>query len=194
MADAGEDPVASIAALAEAIDRDAAAIQRRQAASMQCRAGCSDCCRARLSITRVEAEFLRRGLERAPRATRRKLASRTREAGREMCPALDPRGRCDVYSHRPLICRSYGVPLRHRREVALVNPPVLDVCDLNFVGTPLACLPPEDAIDQTDLDAAVAGIDDAYCERNGLPRGERIPIARILADQDPDATGTDLTP
>jgi Fe-S-cluster containining protein len=29
------------------------------------------------------------------------------------CPALDPgSGRCDLYAHRPLACRSYGLPVR----------------------------------------------------------------------------------
>jgi Fe-S-cluster containining protein len=26
------------------------------------------------------------------------------------CPALDADGRCGVYSHRPLVCRSMGIP------------------------------------------------------------------------------------
>jgi len=187
--DASQDPVARIAELASETDRAFAAIQQRQAPFMLCRAGCRDCCRARLSITRVEAEFLRRGLAGLPASVRGELARRTRDEGREMCPALDPQGRCEVYASRPLICRSYGVPLRHRREVALVHPPVIDVCDLNFVGTPLRTLPAGDVIDQTGLEAAVAGIDADYCERNHLPQRERIPIARILADQDPGATG-----
>ncbi len=56
---------------------------------MQCRAGCSACCRARLSITRVEEAFLRRGLETLSNEKRAELSSRTREEHREMCPALD---------------------------------------------------------------------------------------------------------
>lgn len=154
---------------------------------MRCRSGCSACCRARLSITRVEEAFLRRGLASLCRSTRAEMAGRTREEKREMCPALDPEGRCQVYAHRPLICRSYGVPLRRRREVALINSPVLDVCDLNFVGSRLESLPGEDVIDQTTLEAAVAEIDDEYCAASGAPRGERIPIAHILATSSPGA-------
>jgi Fe-S-cluster containining protein len=101
-----------------------------------------------------------------------------------MCPALDAQGHCRVYASRPLICRSYGVPLRHRREVTLVNPPIIDVCDKNFIGTPLKMLPSTDVLDQTSLDATLSGIDAEYCDRNGLPAGERIPIAQILATPD----------
>ena len=56
---------------------------------MVCRAGCSACCRARLSITRVEEAFLRRGLASLSQTRRDELSARTREAGRELCPALD---------------------------------------------------------------------------------------------------------
>lgn len=168
-------------ALAERVDAEFAAIQKRQATHMQCRAGCSACCRARLSITRVEEARLARGLASLSRERRAELAARTREENREMCPALDDDGRCGVYPFRPLICRSYGVPLRHRGKVPLVNPPVLDSCDLNFVGTSLHVLPPGDVLDQTALVQELEAIDRHYCIDNELPAGERIPIARILA-------------
>ena len=105
-----------------------------------------------------------------------------------MCPALDPHGRCQVYDSRPLICRSFGVPLRRRREVIVVNPPVIDVCDLNFVDTPVNTLGDADVLDQTSLEAAVSEIDADYCERHGFPLRERIPIAQILATPDRDRT------
>ena len=178
---ATKDPLSRLAELAAQVDREFAEIQHRQGAQMQCRSGCSACCRLRLSITRVEETSLRRGLASMPESVRDVLAGRTRDENREMCPALDPEGRCQLYAHRPLICRSFGVPQRRRREVVLVNPPVIDVCDLNFVGTRLHTLPAEDVLDQTSLDAAVAEIDYDYCESNDLPKGERVPIAHILA-------------
>lgn len=147
---------------------------------MQCRAGCSDCCRARLSITRVEASFLRGGLATLTERARAELSARTREKGREMCPALDDDGRCGIYAFRPLICRTYGAPLRHRHEVPMVNPPIVDVCDLNFVEVSLEALPTEDVYDQTAAVESLDEIDREHCDRNGLPRGERIPIARLL--------------
>ena len=30
------------------------------------------------------------------------------------CPALEPDGRCGVYAHRPLVCRSMGIPTEDR--------------------------------------------------------------------------------
>lgn len=175
-----EDSIDRAAALAARADAGFAAIHHRRSVEMQCRAGCSACCRARLAITRVEEAFLRRGLASLPGERRAEIAARTREDGREMCPALDDDGRCGVYPFRPLICRTYGAPLRHRSAVPMVRPPLVDVCDLNFVGIAPASLPPEDVIEQTSLVEQLDEIDLEYCESNDLPAGERIPIASIL--------------
>ena len=179
---AKDDPIDRLARLAAGVDAEFAAIQGRQASRMQCRAGCSACCRARLSITHVEEAFLRRGLETLSRGKRDELSARTREEGREMCPALDPEGRCDVYEFRPLICRSYGVPLRHRAEVPLVRPPVVDCCDLNFTDVEPGSLPERDQLDQTAVVESVESLDREYCADRGLSPERRIPIAEILRD------------
>ena len=175
-----DEPIERLAALAERVDADFAAIHARQAAQMQCQAGCSACCRARLSITRVEEAFIRRGMAAFSDERRAELSARTGEENREMCPALDGDGRCGIYPFRPLICRSYGVPLRHRRPVALVNPPVIDVCDLNFAETSLKILPSGDVFDQTALVEELETIDRDHCTDNNLPQRDRTPIAHIL--------------
>jgi len=97
-----------------------------------------------------------------------------------MCPALDGDGRCGIYPFRPLICRTYGVPLRHRRAVPLVNPPIIDACDLNFTDTSLRVLSSADAFDQTAVVEALETIDRDHCADNDLPQRERILIAHIL--------------
>jgi Fe-S-cluster containining protein len=46
------------------------------------------------------------------------------------CPALDPRsGRCELYAHRPVACRTYGPPLRYAGAPA-------EPCRLCFQGAP----------------------------------------------------------
>jgi Fe-S-cluster containining protein len=175
-----DEPVGRLATLLDEVDANFAVIQERQAARMQCRAGCSACCRARLSITDVEEAFLRRGLATFSNERRAELSARTREENREMCPALDDDGRCGIYPFRPLICRTYGVPLRHRGAVALVNPPVIEVCDLNFTETSLEALPPGDVLDQTALVERLEAIDSDHRAAHDLPGGHRIPIALIL--------------
>ena len=42
------------------------------------------------------------------------------------CPALSDAGECMIYDSRPLVCRTFGLPLRDRERY------IGDVCDLNF--------------------------------------------------------------
>ncbi len=87
------------------------------------------------------------------------------------CPALDPAtGGCDLYAHRPLSCRAYGLPVRFGK---LDLPP----CRLCFVGAPQAAIetsrvePDPDRIEGLILDRA---------EKAGEPKGETI-VAYALA-------------
>ena len=50
-------------------------------------------------------------------------------ANDEPCPALDPKtGSCDLYSARPMTCRTFGPPVRSGSEEAL------GICELCFHG------------------------------------------------------------
>lgn len=183
-----ETPRARLVRLAESIDRRFERIRGRHGERIACRAGCTACCRARLSITRIEAARLRDELRSGPAERRAAIAARAGRPGREHCPALDDHGRCDVYDVRPLICRSFGVPLRRRREVPLIQPPRLDVCDLNFTDTPLTSLPADDVIDQHEIERTLDGIDADWCAARDLPRRERLPLANVLVEACEDDT------
>jgi len=100
----------------------------------------------------------------------------------EMCPALDANGCCQIYDARPVICRSHGVPLRYRHPVPLIHPSRIDVCDKNFTEVSMRSVPVEDLLDQTSLTGELAKIDAGYCDEHELPRGERVPLAQILAE------------
>lgn len=176
------DAVDRFEELALAVEREFEAIRRRNAGCMECQKGCSDCCRCRLSITRLEEAHLRRGLARLPESVRRELSESARDETREMCPALDANGACRVYEARPLICRSHGVPLRYRYPVPLIHPSRIDVCEKNFQDVSTQSIPADDVIDQTGLTAELTEIDDQFCDEHGLERGERVPLAHILAE------------
>ena len=169
--------------LAQEVGRAFDAIRERNRSAMGCRVGCTDCCRGRLSITHVEAAYLRRGLVGVPRSVRQELSRRAADESREMCPALDPNGRCQIHAFRPLVCRSYGAPLRYRPPVSIIGPPVIDVCDKNFAGIDTSQQPDEDILDQTDLNDRLTRINEEYCAALGLAADERIPIAHVLAER-----------
>ena len=177
------ESIARFDSLARDVAREFEAIRQRNSGRMECREGCADCCRCRLSITRVEEAYLREGLKHLPQSVRLELKTRaTAEIHtNEMCPALDANGCCQIYESRPLICRSHGVPLRYRHPVPLIHPSRIDVCEKNFTEVPTKSVPLEDVLDQTSLTGKLAKIDAAYCDEHELPSGERVLLAHILA-------------
>lgn len=87
------------------------------------------------------------------------------------CPALDPgTGACDLYEHRPLSCRTFGLPVRYGEER-------LAPCELNFrAASPAeleaAAVTPDPADDEGHLLATVVA--------GGGPAGDTI-VAAVLA-------------
>jgi Fe-S-cluster containining protein len=52
-------------------------------------------------------------------------------ANDEPCPVLDPvTGTCDLYEHRPILCRTFGPPMRSEGDNGEVN---LATCELCFI-------------------------------------------------------------
>ena len=70
--------------------------------------------------------------------------------------------------------------------MALIHPPVVEVCDKNFTGSALKVLSDDDVLDQTELVEALTEINRDHCRRHGLPDVVRVPIAQILATSAPD--------
>ena len=42
------------------------------------------------------------------------------------CPNLSDKGECMIYDSRPLVCRTFGLPIRDGKKY------IGDICDLNF--------------------------------------------------------------
>ncbi len=119
----------------------------------QCRAGCTLCCFGLFEISRLDLALLERGLERlAPKDRERvereadailekhphpdawdECSDEEREeffqntAGVK-CPLLDRNGCCSAYESRPLLCRTFGLPIREGERY------IGDECGLNFLG------------------------------------------------------------
>src|SRR5213592_3946040 len=124
--------------------------QRQYGEKIHCRKGCSDCCGQMFQITELEAAHISRAVKELSPEARVRMKQRAREylpqreallekrdvpdawgslpppGLRLPCPALED-GACRIYSHRPLICRKYGIPLYNPRK-----PEQLFACELNF--------------------------------------------------------------
>lgn len=121
-----------------------------QPQNLQCRRGCTLCCYGAFEISAADVALIAEGLvqlepeqrsrilERAEAMIREARQPNLREATeREKheffnrsasipCPALDDSGACSIYENRPLVCRTFGVPLRDGRNFSG------EVCELNF--------------------------------------------------------------
>ena len=137
------------AVLAQA-DEHFARVMQSQPQNLQCGAGCSLCCYGLFEIGSGDVPVIAEGLEKLHPARRKKIIRRAleivessahpnlRECAPEEkeaffertqatpCPNLDETGRCMMYENRPLVCRTFGLPLREGRKY------IGDICDLNF--------------------------------------------------------------
>ena len=134
-------------------DRHFARAMAEQPQAFQCRLGCTLCCVGLFEIGAADVAVIASGLSELDPADRAVIIARAaanvaetdhpdlREAGaaeREEffertsdipCPALDDRGGCSIYSHRPLVCRTFGVPIRNGEEY------LGQECELNFTSS-----------------------------------------------------------
>ncbi len=117
---------------------------------IQCRLGCTDCCHHLFRITEIEAAYISNYVKGLSLDARRRLEERARQYQQERerlladnavpdawgtlpapgmrlaCPALE-NGACQIYAHRPLVCRKFGMPLFHPQK-----PDRVFACELNF--------------------------------------------------------------
>lgn len=175
---------------------------------IHCGRGCCDCCSQMFQITEVEAAYISSAVKQLPEERRARLQARAREylAQREKllasrnipdawgslpppglrlpCPALED-GACSIYSHRPLICRRYGIPLYNPQK-----PERIFACELNFK-------PGEEIMDSdlieihTRLYGDWAAVQAEYNQQGGRRDPKPLTVARaILEDFEPYLPGS----
>lgn len=131
-------------------DRHFASITSAQPQNLMCRLGCTMCCHGLFEIGAADVSLIADGLDSLPAADREALIRRAGEIIEKTshpdlrgcepdekeaffarsenvpCPALGPDGACSIYEWRPIVCRTFGLPLREGRRY------IGDVCELNF--------------------------------------------------------------
>jgi len=120
------------------IDRIASRLSARHGDRLQCRRGCNACCLDDLTVTAVEAERIQ--------DHHGDWLARAAPHPDGACAFLDGAGACRIYSDRPSVCRSQGLPLRVLFEDE--NEEIVerrDICPLNLEGGPALGELPEDA-------------------------------------------------
>ncbi|MDP8223897.1 MAG: YkgJ family cysteine cluster protein [Candidatus Lernaella stagnicola] len=118
------------------VDRTAAGIVERLPRSLKCGPGCASCCQDDLTVFAVEALRIRREF---PDVLKGGVPG---PVGR--CAFLDGEDRCRVYSARPYVCRTQGLPLRWLVEQDGEWVEYRDICPINDDDFPLVELPESD--------------------------------------------------
>jgi Fe-S-cluster containining protein len=153
--------LSELVALHDEIDRETRALAAVHGGRLQCRRGCHACCVDELTVTRIEAERIRRA---HPALLATGMPHPT-----GACAFLDEGGACRVYTERPLVCRSQGLPLQifFEDEAGEIEER-RDICPLNLEGgPPLEALADEECwlvgvheLRLTAIDEAAGGSDE----------------------------------
>ena len=129
-------------------------IAESQPQNLQCGRGCSLCCYGLFEIGSGDVPLIAEGLEKLHPSRRKMIVRRAQEivessnhpdlrncsadekeafferTASTPCPNLNERGECLMYEHRPLVCRTFGLPLRNGHDY------IGDICELNFIDAP----------------------------------------------------------
>lgn len=149
------DPLRNLRALRAKLGHHAAGLEQIHARHLACQRGCDGCCQTERTVSAIEYRALEDALDTLDPATRERLAGQV-EA--DHCTLLLD-GACAMYAHRPLICRSHGLPMvmdGHR-----------DVCPLNFTEGDIHALPDDEVLSVDALTAILVAVNQLYCQEEG---------------------------
>lgn len=157
-------------------------IVRRNEQDIHCRKGCSSCCHTRIELFPVEFDRLKTAFQNLPRS----LQNRLRESAMAnwdhgICPMLVD-GACSIYTHRPAICRTHGLPLYS--AVRQNSGGAVSVCSLNFTAGPT--FSDQDLIDVDEIGMTLIGANLEYTRAAGAlqaPQATRKLLDVVLEGQ-----------
>jgi uncharacterized protein len=133
------------------VDEAAGRLERVHAGRFRCSVGCSSCCVDEITVFEVEAQNI--VLQFAT------LLEEEIPHPEGACAFMDSKGECRIYSHRPYVCRTQGLPLRwleedEEEEIFEMR----DICPLNDEGEPLEELDEEDCWTIGPFEERLAGL------------------------------------
>lgn len=161
--------------LLDRIDNLCNRITEEFSGEISCRAGCSGCCR-HLTVFAAEAANLLDAVGKLSAGQRALLAERLSWPESSSCPLLVD-DCCAVYSSRPVICRTHGLPLLFESD----GRKNMDCCPENFRNT--GTLPGSAVINLETLNTALFTINSMFLSETAderLKQKGRFTIADII--------------
>ncbi|RJQ79374.1 MAG: YkgJ family cysteine cluster protein [Desulfobacteraceae bacterium] len=156
------------------IDAETSRVSQRLSNELRCGPGCNDCCMS-FSVLPLEAAFLAHNLT-LNSQTRRQARSAAEISNR--CPFLAG-GLCLVYAHRPIICRTQGLPIAYvdeEREAVIVS-----ACELNFPAD-RSSFAEEELLFLDPFNQELAELNSAFAAQRGDKDAiRRIPLRHIAS-------------
>lgn len=165
------DPVNEYLQFRADVDTRTAELSRLHGRHLVCRPGCTACC-TNLTVLPVEFEAIRR----------RALAAAGGEPIRfdpnAPCGFLTSDGRCAIYEHRPIICRTHGLPIAFADED---DGHSVSFCERNFSDAQPRDLDfgPENTLDLDELNDRLAQVNFDYLAQTA-GSSSRIELSRLL--------------
>lgn len=163
------------------VDETFAGIVSRHKDRFSCAAGCFSCCRDGLTVSTVEASYIRDWLSKNDDVAVR-ISNLSEMMGRHnFCKFLSKDGLCSIYPVRPIICRSHGAPVSWKESDKAEKGPeeVRDVCPLNFKDIDIKNLEAQDVISLDKLNTLLSLINRHFTQSDD---GKRTALADIYGE------------
>ncbi len=156
------------------VDTFCARLKTVHAPQLLCRRGCCDCCKQDLHLLPLEFHFIRQGL--TDRFAKAFNHHRRRPDIHQHSCLLLGNGDCQLYEHRPIICRSHGLPLLITQDDQTWR----DCCPKNFpTQPPLNEFPESGLLHLERLNTILIMLNKRFCSRTGLDPAKRKSISSL---------------
>jgi uncharacterized protein len=163
-----EKPFSQYVALLSRIEDYCSRLRHMHGWHISCGPGCSACCGQVLELLPVEFYYLQAEARAAA------LPGSVKTAG--ACPLLHE-GHCLLYGHRPVICRTHGMPLLVE-ENGLQR---VDCCPENFRQGALNTLSGGSLLHLERINLLLVSVNHLFAAARGIDAGQRISIERIFS-------------
>lgn len=153
--------------LRDQIDLRIAELEKEHNAHLNCKAGCSMCCRE-YAILPIEFDYIKEQISGETSIVYND------SYGKDECPFL-VNNRCSIYSNRPFICRSHGLPILYMGEEAWE----LSACELNFTKVADDYFTMENTYAQDTINSKLYMLNSSYLEETNKEDQTRNPLISI---------------